>query len=310
MRHLLATGVLIATCGAASAQGWPPWADDAFGRRFNPRQPSAPESRDFYWRPPERFQQDRFAPDPGWSRSPTARKPPQVAGGGTREGGDRPEIKPLAPSIVAFEHAYPASSIVIDVGARRLYYVLEGKQAYEYAISVGRDGFDWTGTEKISRKQAWPDWHPPAEMRERDPSLPEKMTGGLKNPLGAMALYLGDTLYRIHGTNDANSIGRAASSGCFRMLNANVLHLASLVEVGTEVSVVASLAPQAIATSRAPVQATAAPRPPARARTETRDWPPYDAWPDRRWRDRESWRPPEPRWTRRWPYADDRWYWR
>src|SRR6185437_13791702 len=106
-----------------------------------------------------------------------------------------------------------------------------------------------SGTETVSRKQAWPDWYPPAEMRERDPQLPEKMAGGLKNPLGAMALYLGNTLYRIHGTNDAKSIGRAASSGCFRMLNAHVLHLASITEIGTTVNVVSSLqvsrAPQA-----------------------------------------------------------------
>src|SRR4029078_11402612 len=92
-----------------------------------------------------------------------------------------------------------------------------------------------------SRKQAWPDWHPPAEMRERDPALPEKMTGGLKNPLGAMSLSLGNTLYRIHGTNDAKSVGLAASSGCFRMLNAHVLHLGSLAAIGTTVNVVASL---------------------------------------------------------------------
>jgi lipoprotein-anchoring transpeptidase ErfK/SrfK len=130
---------------------------------------------------------------------------------------------------------------VIDTGARKLYFVLPDKQAYEYAISVGREGFEWTGTESVSRKQAWPDWYPPAEMRERDRRLPEKMTGGLKNPLGAMALYLGDTLYRIHGTNDAKSIGRAASSGCFRMLNAQVIHLASLAELGTPVQVVKSL---------------------------------------------------------------------
>ena len=115
--------------------------------------------------------------------------------------------------------------------------------AYEYAISVGREGFNWTGSETVSRKQEWPDWHPPAEMRERDRSL-VKMTGGLKNPLGAMALYLGETLYRIHGTNDAKSIGRAASSGCFRMLNAHILHLASIAEVGTQVAVVAFLPTQ------------------------------------------------------------------
>jgi lipoprotein-anchoring transpeptidase ErfK/SrfK len=106
---------------------------------------------------------------------------------------------------------------------------------------VGRDGFRWTGTERISAKRVWPDWHPPKEMRERDRSLPIKMTGGVRNPLGAMALYLGSSLYRIHGTNDARSIGRAQSSGCFRMMNANVVHLAGLTELGTTVTVVGAL---------------------------------------------------------------------
>jgi hypothetical protein len=122
--------------------------------------------------------------------------------------------------------------------------VLPDNRAYAYSIGVGREGFDWTGTETISRKQAWPDWHPPSEMRERDPRLPVKMTGGIQNPLGAVALYLGNTLYRIHGTNDPNSIGRAESSGCFRMLNSAVLHLASITEIGTPVAVVSSLPKQ------------------------------------------------------------------
>jgi lipoprotein-anchoring transpeptidase ErfK/SrfK len=97
---------------------------------------------------------------------------------------------PVAPPVVAFPLTFPTSSMVIDTGGRKLYYVLPDKKAYAYPISVGREGFDWTGTETIRRKQAWPDWYPPIEMRERDSSLPEKMTGGLKNPLGAMALYL------------------------------------------------------------------------------------------------------------------------
>jgi lipoprotein-anchoring transpeptidase ErfK/SrfK len=152
--------------------------------------------------------------------------------------------------VVAFPYDYPSNSIVIDTGGRKLYYVLPDNRAYEYGISVGREGFNWAGTETVSRKQAWPDWYPPAEMRERDPKLPEKMTGGISNPLGAMALYLGNSLYRIHGTNDAKSIGRAASSGCFRMLNSHVLHLASVAEIGTTVNVVASL-PQRPEISRA-----------------------------------------------------------
>ena len=113
-----------------------------------------------------------------------------------------------------------------------LYFILSPTEAYQYPISVGREGFSWTGTEVISRKQEWPDWNPPKEMIARDPRLPDKMTGGMKNPLGALALYLGNTLYRIHGTNDPKSIGRAASSGCFRMMNEHVLHLASLASVG------------------------------------------------------------------------------
>jgi lipoprotein-anchoring transpeptidase ErfK/SrfK len=142
---------------------------------------------------------------------------------------------------MAFPYDFPANSIVIDTGGRTLYYVLADKRAYQYRIAVGREGFSWTGTEKVSRKQEWPDWYPPAEMRQRDPSLPVKMTGGLRNPLGAMAIYLGDTLYRIHGTNDERSIGRAESSGCFRMLNSAVTHLASITEIGTPVAVVHSL---------------------------------------------------------------------
>lgn len=160
-------------------------------------------------------------------------------------------IAPQAPPVIAFSHDYPANSIVIDTAARKLYYVLGENSAYGYPISVGREGFNWTGAETVSRKQAWPDWHPPTEMRERDPSLPEKMTGGVRNPLGAVALYLGTTLYRIHGTNDAKSIGRAQSSGCFRMLNSAVLHLVSLVEIGTPVVVVSSL-PARPQISRAP----------------------------------------------------------
>lgn len=216
--------LLVALCAPASAQGWPSWADRAFGDRsdFGP-----------YRRWPDGFpERDRFE-----------ERSSRPLGGDIRDGGPRPAIAPQAPPVVAFPHNFPANSIVIDTGGRKLYYVLADSRAYEYSISVGREGFNWNGSETVSRKQAWPDWHPPAEMRERDPSLPEKMTGGVKNPLGAMALYLGTTLYRIHGTNDVKSIGRAESSGCFRMLNASVLHLASMTEIGTPVGVVTSLPP-------------------------------------------------------------------
>ena len=158
-----------------------------------------------------------------------------------RSGGGRPLIEAVAPEKVDFHSNFTPSSIVIDSGARKLYFILSPTEAYLYPISVGREGFDWTGTEVISRKQEWPDWHPPKEMIARDRRLPDKMTGGIRNPLGVLALYLGNSLYRIHGTNDESTIGQAASSGCFRMLNEHVVHLAGLADIGTPVTVVKHL---------------------------------------------------------------------
>lgn len=159
------------------------------------------------------------------------------------DGGARPYIPPRAPPVVAFAagSTYRPGSIVIDTSARKLYFIRNSMSAFAYPIGVGRDGFSWTGKEKVARIADWPDWYPPAEMRKRKPELPERMLGGLRNPLGAKAIYLGNSLYRIHGTNDPKSIGRAESSGCFRMMNEHVLHLATLVAVGTEVTVVRSL---------------------------------------------------------------------
>jgi len=227
LRHVFGLAGLASLLGGepSLAQGWPDWADDLFGTG---RPAMRPELRRDLDRPPPTEPRERSLP----------------SAGDLRNGGARPEIAPVAPPIVAFAHDFAANSIVIDTGARALYYVLPNQQAYHYPISVGREGFNWTGTETISRKQAWPDWYPPPEMRERDPRLPEKMTGGLKNPLGAMALYLGNSLYRIHGTNDVKSIGQAQSSGCFRMLNSAVLHLAAIAEVGTSVTVVSGLPPR------------------------------------------------------------------
>jgi lipoprotein-anchoring transpeptidase ErfK/SrfK len=167
------------------------------------------------------------------------------------EGGGRPQIAGRAPPIVPFYTDEKPGTILIDNSKRRLYLVLDNDEAYEYPISVGRDGFTWTGTETISRVADWPDWHPPAEMRQRDPRLPEKMYGGIKNPLGVKALFLGNTLYRIHGTNDPKTIGYAASSGCFRMMNEHVVHLAALVNVGTTVKVMDEIPePQEVASGR------------------------------------------------------------
>lgn len=156
------------------------------------------------------------------------------------DGGEKPDIKPEAPPIVYLEKNEPPGTIIVDTGGRTLYYVLSGMRAYAYPISVGRDGFTWTGTEKISRVTAWPSWTPPPEMRQRQPGLPITVSGGLINPLGAKALYLGNSIYRIHGTNNERSIGRASSSGCFRMMNEHVTHLATLARVGTTVRVVSS----------------------------------------------------------------------
>jgi lipoprotein-anchoring transpeptidase ErfK/SrfK len=160
-----------------------------------------------------------------------------------QSGGARPTIDRVEPRTVAFPNSFPVGSVVIDHKGRQLFFVQSPTEALRYPISVGREGFTWTGTEAISRVAEWPDWHPPEEMRDRDPSLPEKMSGGIKNPLGAKAIYLGNTLYRIHGTNDPKSIGRAASSGCFRMLNGHVVDLASRVQIGTPVTVVNRLPP-------------------------------------------------------------------
>jgi lipoprotein-anchoring transpeptidase ErfK/SrfK len=156
------------------------------------------------------------------------------------QGGDRPDIKPAEPPIVHLDQNEEVGSIIVNTQGRKLYFVLPGKKAYEYPISVGRDGFTWSGTERITRIAAWPSWTPPPEMHKRVPGLPITVTGGLKNPQGARALYLGNTIYRIHGTNNDRTVGRANSSGCFRLANEHVVHLASIAKVGTKVKVLQS----------------------------------------------------------------------
>jgi lipoprotein-anchoring transpeptidase ErfK/SrfK len=158
------------------------------------------------------------------------------------DGGEKPVIAPEKPPVVYLDKNERPGTVIVDTGGRMLYYVLPGNQAYAYPITVGREGFNWTGTERISRIASWPSWTPPPEMRQRQPGLPVTVTGGLLNPLGAKALYLGNTIYRIHGTNNPRSIGRASSSGCFRMMNEHVTHLATMARVGTPVRVVASYA--------------------------------------------------------------------
>jgi len=141
------------------------------------------------------------------------------------------------PQPVYFRTTEPPGTIVIHTEERFLYHVQSNDRAIRYGVGVGRVGFEWQGLHKISRKKEWPDWRPPPEMIERQPYLPRFMAGGPGNPLGARALYLGNTIYRIHGTNQPRTIGHAMSSGCFRMVNRDVIKFYEQVPVGTRVIV-------------------------------------------------------------------------
>jgi lipoprotein-anchoring transpeptidase ErfK/SrfK len=146
---------------------------------------------------------------------------------------------PVSRSTVSFDggrYGGPGS-IVVNTAERRLYYVLNDGQAVKYGIGVGRDGFRWSGVHKVTGKREWPDWVPPEQMLKRQPNLPRYMKGGPENPLGARAIYLGSTLYRIHGSNEPETIGEAVSSGCFRMSNEDVIDLYDRVRVGATVTV-------------------------------------------------------------------------
>lgn len=153
---------------------------------------------------------------------------------------ERPAIEQPARfkrQIVTYPTREAAGTIIIDTPNTYLYYVLGGGQAIRYGIGVGRDGFTWSGVQTITRKAEWPDWTPPAEMIARQPYLPRQMAGGPGNPLGARAMYLGNTIYRIHGTNMPETIGTQVSSGCIRLTNADVSDLYARVNVGTRVIV-------------------------------------------------------------------------
>jgi lipoprotein-anchoring transpeptidase ErfK/SrfK len=213
---------------AAQAQSWVPWDQGAHYRPPAASAPGAGPSMSWFWGDDE-------------DESPRRGFPAVM------QGGARPSISPIPPRRVKFSSQYPVGSIVIDTAGRQLLLIQSSHEALRYPVAVGREGFTWTGTQTISRVADWPDWRPPAEMRKRDPKLPVLMTGGIHNPLGAKALYLGNTLYRIHGTNNASSIGSAGSSGCIRMMNGHVIDLARRVGVGTRVTVVSRL-PSRIAT--------------------------------------------------------------
>lgn len=181
----------------------------------------------------------RYYADPGNSRYPSSifnSVAPQ------QDAIEDEDIKPELPArlrrqIVSYPTSEAPGTIVIDTPNTYLYYVLGGGRAIRYGIGVGRDGFRWSGTQNVGRKAAWPDWNPPPEMIARQPYLPRFMAGGPTNPLGARAMYLGNTIYRIHGTNAPSTIGTRVSSGCIRLTNEDVTDLYNRVKIGAKVVV-------------------------------------------------------------------------
>jgi lipoprotein-anchoring transpeptidase ErfK/SrfK len=191
---------------------------------------------------------------PGFAPQPA---PPSVMSALPPE--DQPEVgqpkelpQNLKKQLVDYSTREPAGTVIVDTPNTYLYLVLGNGNAIRYGIGVGREGFTWAGTERVSKMSEWPDWHPPSEMIERQPYLPRFMAGGPGNPLGARALYLGKTLYRIHGTNQPSTIGTTVSSGCIRLINEDIEDLFSRVQVGSRVVVLPGRPPDAMANSGNP----------------------------------------------------------
>jgi lipoprotein-anchoring transpeptidase ErfK/SrfK len=155
----------------------------------------------------------------------------------TPAGEGRPQASAIPREVVPYQGRFAPGTIIISTAERRLYYVLGNGQAIRYGVGVGRPGFEWSGSRYIASKREWPDWTPPSQMLRRRPDLPRHMEGGINNPLGARAMYLSGTLYRIHGSNEPESIGQAVSSGCIRMTNDDVVDLYDRVRIGTRVVV-------------------------------------------------------------------------
>jgi lipoprotein-anchoring transpeptidase ErfK/SrfK len=167
--------------------------------------------------------------------------PDQRLTGGTPEGVKIRglfEILALQRQVVPFQTKEAPGTIIVFTNERKLYFVLGDNQAMRYGVGVGRDGYTWSGVHKITNKREWPDWRPPPEMLKRQPYLPRHMKGGPGNPLGARALYIGSTVYRIHGTHEPQSVGEADSSGCIRLTNADIVDLYERAKIGAKVIVV------------------------------------------------------------------------
>jgi lipoprotein-anchoring transpeptidase ErfK/SrfK len=263
--------------------GAPDRRPPGYGYQTQPPPPQQPPAYGYrYQTQPPQAQQPPPAGAPSRAGDPDAMRPP--ASIGVAPQGPPPSVTAALPpdyqpetgqpkelsadlkkQLVDFSSKEPAGTIVIDTAHTHLYLVLGGGKALRYGIGVGRDGFTWAGTERISKMSEWPDWHPPSEMIDRQPYLPRFMAGGPGNPLGARALYLGKTLYRIHGTNQPSTIGTFVSSGCIRLINEDVEDLFSRVQVGTRVVVlpgrppdgVANTGPQPAANGLAPAGAPA-----------------------------------------------------
>ena len=234
------TGLIAALLIGLGALGGPAWAQyDAPLYPPAPVSPSQPIPLN-----PDRAVRDPVAPTDATgpsridSRNGDSRNmaalPPEVR----PETGPRKELPPqFRRTLVDYYSKEPAGTVIVDTPNTYLYLVLGQGKALRYGIGVGREGFTWSGAEKVSRKAEWPDWNPPEQMIERQPYLPRFMAGGDGNPLGARALYLGDTIYRIHGTNQPSTIGTFVSSGCIRLTNEDITDLHSRVKVGTRVVV-------------------------------------------------------------------------
>ena len=237
--------------GFARPYGQPP----AYGHQLDAQSPQSP--------PAARYEPEVIRPPAAVGVAPNTapqQAAPQQAAPSTSVMSLPPEDQPevgqpkelpanLKKQLVDFATKEPAGTLIVDTPNTYLYLVLGGGKALRYGIGVGREGFTWAGTERISKLSEWPDWFPPAEMIERQPYLPRVMAGGPGNPLGARALYLGKTLYRIHGTNQPSTIGSFVSSGCIRLLNEDIEDLYSRVQVGTRVVVLPGKAADTVANS-------------------------------------------------------------
>ena len=243
--------------GFAKPYGQPP----AYGHQLDAQSPPAP--------PAARYESEVIRPPAEIGNASNAapqQAAPQQAAPSTSVMSLPPEDQPevgqpkelpanLKKQLVDFATREPAGTLIVDTPNTYLYLVLGGGKAIRYGIGVGREGFTWAGAERVSKMKEWPDWFPPTEMIERQPYLPRMMAGGPGNPLGARALYLGKTLYRIHGTNQPSTIGSFVSSGCIRLLNEDIEDLYSRVQVGTRVVVLPGSPPAQASNEPIPQQA-------------------------------------------------------